>query len=533
MAMLQDGKATQITLTVGLVSVLFQCVLIWTGMCEGIIIADDAYYYFTIAGNIVAGRGATFDCMSVTNGYHPLWMLVLLPIFKIFGASLWTPIRMSLSLCAFFNFVSGLVIFNMLRGEGMKTQAVTAAVLWFLSPFTVFLGLRGMESSLSTMLILILFWYMIRMSSGDERVGMKSSVIAGILIGLAGLARTDNLVSMGLTVAIFSVAVLRSRLPSLSRAIGWILSAAFVSLLVVAPWFVWSYVTTGDLMQVSGEVKLLTRTIYGSWPVDWTDMRHAIKSVVYAVGAPIIFPSRFLSGEEFSRMTVRSMSPVIALGLVTGVLLPLLLTFRELIRGPWGAVVRRMFIFVFSYVVIHTALFGLIWRSYAIWYALPYFAFLSVMVGLSLPCLLQRISGARFARHSVVVAVATFYLVVYSLSFTRLNYIPRRPELEYAKILGAISDQYPRGVVVGAFNAGAVGYVAKEFDSVQVTNLDGLVNNRAFEAARKGEYLEYLLQTVDVLIQKPSKASMFLTSADVDSLKAAYTKVPGVYWRKR
>jgi len=192
-----------------------------------------------------------------------------------------------------------------------------------------------------------------------------------------------------------------------------------------------------------------------------------------------------------------------------------------------------MFIFVFSYMVIHTALFGLIWRSYAVWYALPYFAFLSVMAGLSLPHVLQRISGSRFARHSVVVAIATFYLVVYSLSFARLNYIPKRPELRYARILGAISAQYPRGVVVGAFNAGAVGYVAKEFDSVRVTNLDGLVNNRAFEAVRNGEYLEYLLQTVEVLIDKPSKASMFLEPADVKSLGAAYTRTQDGYWRRK
>ena len=37
---------------------------------------DDAYYYFKVAQNISEGHGSTFDGINLTNGYHPLWMLV-------------------------------------------------------------------------------------------------------------------------------------------------------------------------------------------------------------------------------------------------------------------------------------------------------------------------------------------------------------------------------------------------------------------------------------------------------------------------
>ena len=47
------------------------------------IVPDDAFYYFTIARNIVEGYGSTFDRLAPTNGYHPLWLLVLVPIFLI------------------------------------------------------------------------------------------------------------------------------------------------------------------------------------------------------------------------------------------------------------------------------------------------------------------------------------------------------------------------------------------------------------------------------------------------------------------
>ncbi|RIK27074.1 MAG: hypothetical protein DCC54_04475, partial [Anaerolineae bacterium] len=46
-------------------------------------IRDDAYYYFKVAQNISEGLGSTFDGINPTNGYHPLWMLVCIPIFAL------------------------------------------------------------------------------------------------------------------------------------------------------------------------------------------------------------------------------------------------------------------------------------------------------------------------------------------------------------------------------------------------------------------------------------------------------------------
>ncbi|MEZ5141768.1 MAG: hypothetical protein R2726_04510 [Acidimicrobiales bacterium] len=43
---------------------------------------DDAYYYFGIARNVAAGKGSTFDGINATNGYHPLWLALAVPVFK-------------------------------------------------------------------------------------------------------------------------------------------------------------------------------------------------------------------------------------------------------------------------------------------------------------------------------------------------------------------------------------------------------------------------------------------------------------------
>src|ERR1700759_3733432 len=38
---------------------------------------DDFYYYLKIAQNLAHGRGSTFNGIVSTNGYHPLYLLLI------------------------------------------------------------------------------------------------------------------------------------------------------------------------------------------------------------------------------------------------------------------------------------------------------------------------------------------------------------------------------------------------------------------------------------------------------------------------
>jgi hypothetical protein len=44
---------------------------------------DDSFFYIKTANNIAKGLGSTFDGINTTNGYHPLWMLILVLVAKI------------------------------------------------------------------------------------------------------------------------------------------------------------------------------------------------------------------------------------------------------------------------------------------------------------------------------------------------------------------------------------------------------------------------------------------------------------------
>ncbi len=46
---------------------------------------DDSFYYFQIARNLAEGKFSTFDGgITQTNGYHPLWLLLITPFYWVF-----------------------------------------------------------------------------------------------------------------------------------------------------------------------------------------------------------------------------------------------------------------------------------------------------------------------------------------------------------------------------------------------------------------------------------------------------------------
>ena len=61
---------------------------------------DDAFYYFVIARNMALGRGISFDGMIPTNGFHPLWGLLITPVY-LSGVDGEPAIRLILALGAY------------------------------------------------------------------------------------------------------------------------------------------------------------------------------------------------------------------------------------------------------------------------------------------------------------------------------------------------------------------------------------------------------------------------------------------------
>lgn len=122
---------------------------------------DDAYYYFKVAQNISEGRGSTFDGVNPTNGYHPLWMLVCIPIFALARFDLILPLRVLMLVMAALGAASSILLFRLLRRAKLPQAVAMLAAAWWAFNLNVhsIITQQGMETGLlafSIVLFLIL-----------------------------------------------------------------------------------------------------------------------------------------------------------------------------------------------------------------------------------------------------------------------------------------------------------------------------------------------------------------------------------------
>ena len=153
---------------------------------------DDAFYYFQTARNISQGSGITFDGINLTNGFHPLWMLICIPVFSLARWDLYLPFRILVIILGIFNAASAILIFRWLKRIFSSTIGMIAAIFWAFSPTIHALTSEGgLETGLSTFLIILL---LSRISLIDEKErNIRNLIPVGIIASLVFLARLDNI----------------------------------------------------------------------------------------------------------------------------------------------------------------------------------------------------------------------------------------------------------------------------------------------------------------------------------------------------
>lgn len=91
--------------------------------------ADDFYYYLKIAGNIVDHSMSSFDGITETNGYHPLWLLIIVITLKLCGGANF----LFFSSILLIKFISGIITFHLFRKISKKLYEesyFTLIIVW-------------------------------------------------------------------------------------------------------------------------------------------------------------------------------------------------------------------------------------------------------------------------------------------------------------------------------------------------------------------------------------------------------------------
>lgn len=418
-------------------------VVLWTAGVP--LTHEDGFYYFTIARNLAAGSGSTFDGLHATNGYHPLWLWILAGIHRLSPRPLmWGTILQGVLMAA-----GASMAFLAARRRVATGPAVLAAFVFV--GLIERMALSGLEFVSHAALVIACAWLWLAGGAGTARWALAT----GGALALGVLARLDVML---LAIALAASVVLR---PGTRKAVR-LLALAGPPVVVLGAYLVWNQAEFGHALPVSAAAKRLW-----SAALLQRDPAYQAGGWLWAkLGNALWIPRHLGSTWVF--------------GLAAGTAGAAVLSFT-----PAGRCTRALRPFVAAgtlqlaaYVLLHHGEL-----TYARWYYV-------------LPPLMAAFAAAdvvawaaeRFGRARAVLPAAACAVVVLATAIGLARW--RREESAREPLLGAASwarANLSPDARIGAWNAGTLGYLSGR----TVVNLDGLVNSWTFLESEQYDLCAY------------------------------------------
>jgi len=466
----EQSQTTWLLIIVGL-SFLIRLIIAWVSIPTLIekTIPDDAFYYFSIARHIALDGSISIDGVTVTNGFHPLWLVLISPFYLMLHHDLDVPVHLALTLGAILDTVTVLLAYRFVRlVTGNSSAALGSAVVYGLNPRTVLYAANGLETALNVCLFaLFLYAYAnIRSRGGSLARYLYLGAVGGLLL----LSRTDN-------VFILSVVFLHAtwaafRRGELRRLVA---SQALVACLG-APWLLWSYCTFGTIVQSSAiSVPLVFRELYpiapGSPP---------IIALVASLGK-LLNTSQWLTDASWT-----GLPPLVGLPLWIAVGLASVRGWSATRRPrDYGDGLTLAGLAMLAYVLL--LLSHLTIRQYTrSWYFAPQAWVFAALVGVLIRSGRTSPPGIFWKyRRLAIIAIAEIFVLIGVFWWGRGLY---RWQVEMYEAALWLRGNTPVDTRIGSFNAGLQAY----YSGRVVINLDGTVNYAALEAIKGKTLLEYM-----------------------------------------
>ena len=463
-------------------------------------VGDDAFYYFQIAYHLAEGRFSTFDGgITRTNGYHPLWLLLITPFYWMFDKE-----------GALFA-IKALEIMLIAGGVALIAVAARLARLpWYLlfALLPILYQQRGLllglEAAAALFMLGLLFLALLLYARNPER-WRWTWPLAVVAFALPWVRLEYIAISLTATAALLLMEWLRrERTPGASwraaltsipsrRAFAPIISAV-AGLLT---YFAYNKLVFGGIAPVSGATKRawsqelfeneggynLLQNFQAIRQIDAFNNETLLTALAICIGFLLV--GWWLAGRSRSREDW------------------LLLAF---LVGVFSLAVGHIAKFVQTVLQVHPY-----WGHYT-WYFVP--AYLMLALAIPVGCcvvihFLRRFIGPRSAPAANVLSVVILVVGAVFL-FTKADFAgPFRYVNEHrqstqwgwgvATYMGmqVVNRALPEDSVLGALSAGAIGY----FSAFPVVNLDGLVNSydywhainvdRYRRPSWKGEFLPF------------------------------------------
>lgn len=467
---------------------------------------DDAFYCLNIARHIALGHGATHDGIHPTNGFQPLWVFMLVPIFELFPHNLVAPIHAAAVVLGLVSVATGYLLYRLTALLAGSAAGVAALVLWLFSAYVIRQTMNGMETGISAFFVVLCAWTYL--SSVRPPCSPTSGRVAavGLWLSLAVLARLDNLILVAWTTADYLVLSYRSK-RDWRLAIGSTTLLLTPALLLAMLWLASNQREFGSPLPVSGQaVRFLSLTYAGLPPTAGlaTVMPHSLPLAMESLLN--LKQWRFLLGWWWVLWLVVALGlAVVATVYVYGgarlrdVVGGLLVSLRK--AAPIGYLLGYFASLVVAYV---TFVLG--------WWFYPRYFFPKAIVGAILLALVYEavVVGPLKPWGRTVMNVLLASAVAAQLLLGAAYFVRSRAGFGmYYEAAQWINRSVPRTEKVGAFQSGIMGY----FSTPAVVGLDGVVNHGAYKALREGRILEYMkAERLRCLVDDPSVLDSLLST---------------------
>lgn len=418
------------------------------------IIPDDAFYYLRLAHNRVAVGAWSFDQVSPTSGFHLLYGYLLAAAEWLFGPVLedWQHSFVVISVLS--TLAVALAAYLVVR-SGQRLYGTSAAwwgLIVLVGPWTVALITMMMESPLVVLSAAVV----LALAVGENRPTWLGAVGLFTIGWLAALSRVDFALWPGM---LWLVGLFCGREPGARRVR---LTAIFAgSVTAVATTLVHSYIWTGHLAPSSALVKL-----------QWS-LQAGTGSLAGGLGLlPMILLAFGFAAHKLAEGSGK-------------------LAFEPFSLAGAGTLVGYLVIF---YVVGS--------RGAQPWYQALFLVPLAVSV--------MAVGAVVWPRLRAVSAV----LLVGTVTVAGLAAVPGTLWPWQAGMYHAAQKLADRtaGQPVGSWNAGILAVVS----GLQITNLDGLVDDRAAAASAQGTLYDYLRARGIEYIADTANSLIWTESGKVD-----------------
>ena len=407
-------------------------------------LADDAFYYFQVAENVANGHGFSMDRLNFTNGFQPLWMLLLTGLYALHPEPLTVAPALVVLLMLLLAGVTVALLHDWItRFAGQKAATLSVLLLLFPRYLNVLLG--GLEAGLVVLLVAATLRQLTLQPDWLEVQPQTRDAKTGFLLGLLMLARLDAVWLLFALAGAVTLRGLRAQdLPMVQRLLRIALkglSLFWPVLLLVLPYLAWNQAMTGHLVPISGVLK-------SSFP-------HAQWNGHY-----------LLEHKDFYALIVLTL---LAAMRTHEAPVPVRWTLRALAVG----------------VAIH-ALYTLFFMHWAV-FAWHYAVALGTGIA-SIGWLLRAVETQPPRRQLLIVATELVLLVVsltYSLTKADTSFVPSALKAgDWAR------ENLPKNAILGMKDSGAFTWQSRH----QVVNLDGVINGYPYQNALCHGQLRQFLQ---------------------------------------